>query len=269
MGSVEYGELWRNLRRISAIEFFSTSRLTSLFSIRRDEVNILMRRLHSISSHGYAKVELRPMFLDLTSNVILRMVAGKRYYGEDLKDNVEARMFREILEEFFRVYYNDKCGRLHSNLAEQQPEYYTDDIIKGHILKQLPQLWNGRLPIFSTIPEVLNKAKAELDTETPLLAPHFASADCTIGGYLVPAGTALLVNAWAIQRDPKVWDDPSSFKPERFESGKFGAYSLIPFGMGRRACPGDGLAKRMMTLTLGSFIQSFEWDQGWRKIKLI
>ncbi|KAJ6394904.1 hypothetical protein OIU77_024005, partial [Salix suchowensis] len=55
MGSVGYGELWRNLRRISALEIFSSARLTSLFSIRSDEVNILMRRLHSISSHSYAK----------------------------------------------------------------------------------------------------------------------------------------------------------------------------------------------------------------------
>ncbi|KAB5574463.1 hypothetical protein DKX38_001657 [Salix brachista] len=100
MGSAGYGDHWRNLRRISALKIFSTSRLASLFSIRREEVNILTRRLNSGSSHGYAKVELRSMFFDLTCNVIMRMVAGKRYYGEDVKETVEARIFREILKDF-------------------------------------------------------------------------------------------------------------------------------------------------------------------------
>ncbi|KAJ6711282.1 FLAVONOID 3'-MONOOXYGENASE-RELATED [Salix purpurea] len=180
MGSVGYGELWRNLRRISALEIFSSSRLTSLFSIRSDEVNILMRRLHSISSHSYAKVELKSMFLDLTSNVIMRMVAGKRYYGEDVEEIEEARIFREIVKEFFEyitmanvgdlipfLQWVDFTGKLkkldrlnkkmdmffqglideHRNhrerstminsfltFQEQQPEYYTDEMIKGHIL---------------------------------------------------------------------------------------------------------------------------------------
>jgi hypothetical protein len=101
MGSVEYGEHWRNLRRISALEIFSPPRLTSLFSIRREEVMALLRRLHGVSKHGnYAKVELRSMLLDLTSNIIMRMVAGKRYYGEDVKEIEEARIFKEIMEEF-------------------------------------------------------------------------------------------------------------------------------------------------------------------------
>jgi len=61
----------------------------------------LLRRLHGVSKHGnYAKVELRSMLLDLTSNIIMRMVAGKRYYGEDVKEIEEARIFKEIMEEF-------------------------------------------------------------------------------------------------------------------------------------------------------------------------
>ena len=63
---------------------------------------VLLRRLHGVSKHGnYAKVELRSMLLDLTSNIIMRMVAGKRYYGVDVKEIEEARIFREILEELF------------------------------------------------------------------------------------------------------------------------------------------------------------------------
>ena len=95
----------------------------------------------------------------------------------------------------------------------------------------------------------------------PLLVPHMSSADCTIGGYDVPNGTMLLVNAWAILRDPKVWDDATSFKPERFENGEVEAHKLMPFGMGRRTCPGADLAQRTVSLTLGSLIQSFEWER--------
>ena len=97
--------------------------------------------------------------------------------------------------------------------------------------------------------------------ETPLLVPHMSSDDCTIGGFDVPRDTILLVNSWAIHRDPKVWDDPTSFNPERFEGGEVEGHKLMPFGMGRRACPGSGLAQRVVGLTLGSLIQCFEWER--------
>jgi isoflavone 2'-hydroxylase len=95
----------------------------------------------------------------------------------------------------------------------------------------------------------------------PLLVPHMSSDDCIIGGYDVPRNTILLVNAWAIHRDPKMWDDATSFKPERFECCEADPHKLMPFGLGRRACPGAGLAQRTVGLTLGSLIQCFEWER--------
>ncbi|KAG6711343.1 hypothetical protein I3842_05G048400 [Carya illinoinensis] len=95
----------------------------------------------------------------------------------------------------------------------------------------------------------------------PLLLPHVSSEDCTIEGYDVPSNTIVLINAWAIHRDPSVWDNATDFKPERFKSGKADAHKLMPFGLGRRACPGAGLAQRMVGLILGSLIQCFEWKR--------
>ena len=141
-------------------------------------------------------------------------------------------------------------------------------------------------------PDVLKKARVELDTQIeqdkwideqdvpklhylqciiletfrlnppgPLLVPHSSSDDCTIGGYDIPRDTMLLVNAWVIHRDPELWEDATSFKPERFENGEVDPHKLMPFGLGRRACPGAGLAQRTMSLTLGSLIQCFEWER--------
>ncbi|KAK2660210.1 hypothetical protein Ddye_006743 [Dipteronia dyeriana] len=123
-------------------------------------------------------------------------------------------------------------------------------------------------------PDVLKKARAEtnlilpsrLYSTVPLLLPHESSDDTTIGGYHVPRQTMLVVNAWAIHRDPKVWDDPTSFKPERFEGLMKGGheaynYKFVQFGLGRRACPGAGLADRVMGLVLAALIQCFEWER--------
>ena len=98
----------------------------------------------------------------------------------------------------------------------------------------------------------------------PLLVPHESSEDCTVGGYQVPGGTILVVNLWAIQNDPTIWEEPTKFKPERFQrlEGSRDGFKLMPFGSGRRGCPGEGLAVRMIGLALGSLIQCFDWENG-------
>ncbi len=95
-----YGDHWRNLHRISTLDIFSTNRLNMFLGIRRDEVKQLLRKLSRDSCHGFAKVELISLFWELTFNITMRMMTGKRYYGygEDVKDEEEARKFREIMQ---------------------------------------------------------------------------------------------------------------------------------------------------------------------------
>ncbi|XP_020232476.1 isoflavone 3'-hydroxylase [Cajanus cajan] len=184
------------------------------------------------------------------------------------------------------------------SLQKSQPEYYSDHIIKGLIQGMLlagtdttAVSIEWALAALLNQPEILKKAKDEIDTyvgqdrlvdesdipnlpyiqnivyETlrlytpaPLLLPHYSSDECTIEGYTIPRDTIVLINAWAIQRDPQLWNDAESFKPERFE--KEGEVNkLMSFGLGRRACPGLGLAHRSMGLTLGLLIQCFEWKR--------
>lgn len=97
----------------------------------------------------------------------------------------------------------------------------------------------------------------------PLLVPHESSEDCTVGGFHVPRGTMLLVNAWAIHNDPKLWLQPEQFKPERFLNvqEERDGFIWLPFGTGRRGCPGEGLANRIVGIALGSLIQCFEWER--------
>ena len=86
---------------------------------------------------------------------------------------------------------------------------------------------------------VLNET-LRLYPTSPLLLRHFSSTDCTVGGYHIPQGTILLVNVFFMNRDPKVWEEPTMFKQERFEviRGEKEGFKFIPFGIGKRACPG-------------------------------
>ncbi|CAL5212706.1 unnamed protein product [Lathyrus oleraceus] len=97
----------------------------------------------------------------------------------------------------------------------------------------------------------------------PLLIPHESSNDCNVCGFDIPKGTMLLVNLWTLHRDPNLWVDPTRFVPERFKERELDSeiYTMIPFGVGRRACPGSVLAKRFMANAIASLIQCFEWER--------
>ncbi|KAL1328390.1 hypothetical protein HN51_038254 [Arachis hypogaea] len=345
VGSSEYGEHWRNLRRITSLDVLSNHRLNSFSPIRRDETTRLIRKLSEDSTENFAKVELSSKFYDMTFNNIMRMISGKRYYGEDcdMADVEEAKHFRQMISEVLQLSgANNKTdfipllgmldvdnlkkrlvtisGRTdkflngllqehrtknqHQNtmidhllsLQDSQPDYYTDQIIKG---LGLAMLLAGTDSSAVTLewsmcnllnhPEALNRVREELDTHVgqdrivdesdipkftylrnvinetlrlytpaPLLLPHSSAEKCTIGGYKIPKDTIVLINGWAIHRDPKNWDEATSFKPERFER-KGELEKLIAFGLGRRACPGEGLALRAISLTIALLVQCFDW----------
>ncbi|XP_074322717.1 cytochrome P450 81Q32-like [Apium graveolens] len=99
MAGASYGDHWRNLRRISSLEIFSISRLNSFLSIRRDEVNQLLLALSQNARTGFNKIVLKPNLNILSFNIVMRMIAGKRYYGEVVDDEEEARNVRKIIEE--------------------------------------------------------------------------------------------------------------------------------------------------------------------------
>ncbi|KAL6544739.1 hypothetical protein OROMI_023601 [Orobanche minor] len=71
----------------------------------------------------------------------------------------------------------------------------------------------------------------------------------------------MMCSLWTIHRDPNLWDEPEKFKPERFDQKDGEGYKLLPFGAGRRACPGANLGKRVVTLALGAMIQAFEFER--------
>ncbi|XP_021290830.1 geraniol 8-hydroxylase-like [Herrania umbratica] len=117
----------------------------------------------------------------------------------------------------------------------------------------------ARLPYLQAI----IKETFRMHPPLPLLLPRRAGPDAEIHGFRIPEGSQVLVNAWAIGRDPDIWENPECFRPERFLGLEIDVkgrnFELIPFGAGRRICPGLPLAMRMLHLMLGSLINNFDW----------
>lgn len=350
-----YGDHWRNLRRISSLELLSSHRLQMLSGIRIDEVRTLINQLNKASAEDPDRpVELKSVFFELTFNIMMRMIAGKKYYGKDVASTEEVKRFEDMVKETARLGTASNVGdffpfmwwlgfkgiekrlmamhekrdkfmqdlidghrRMRFNpssdgrkktmieillsLHESDPEYYTDETIKSLMLVLLHAgtdtsvgTMEWAMSCLLNNPEILKKAQTEIDNRvgqdqlinesdlgelsylrciinetlrihpvTPLLVPHESSEECRVGGYRIPSGTMLFVNLWGIQNDPKVWEDPGKFNPERFEGieGTRDGFKLMPFGSGRRGCPGESLAMRMVGLVLGSLIQCFDWER--------
>lgn len=97
----------------------------------------------------------------------------------------------------------------------------------------------------------------------PLLVPRLAREDIQIAGYDIPKGTRVLVNASAIGRDPSIWDKPKEFCPERFIGKSVDVkghdFELLPFGAGRRICPGYPLGLKVIQTSVANLLHGFKW----------
>ncbi|KAI3686775.1 hypothetical protein L1987_80462 [Smallanthus sonchifolius] len=352
-----YGDHWQNLRRISAVEILSSTRLDSLAHIRLDEIRSMILRLFSAAGDDPDQVvDLRSEFSGFMFNVMTRMMGGKRFYGNlDGGEVDEAKRFSDVIEDTehvisewkildmlpnFRWFFAGKIEKAFAavqkrrddfmqkwidefradglgdgdgkktflqillSLQDVDPEYYSDKMIRslsqallhGGINTSVETM-EWAMSLLLNNPDVLNKSQTEIDSvvgrdrlvneadlsklpylqciikETlrmhpaaPLLLPHESSKDCVVGGYRIPHGTMLFVNVWAIQNDPRIWDSPDMFIPERFEGKESitkvkDGLTMMPFGSGRRRCPGENLALRIVGLGLASMIQCFDWKR--------
>ncbi|KAF8762350.1 hypothetical protein HU200_009529 [Digitaria exilis] len=143
-------------------------------------------------------------------------------------------MMKKVQEEI-RAAVGDKAERVHH-----------DDLPKLRYLKMVV------------------KETLRLHPAVPLLLPRETLRHVGICGYDVPAKTRVLVNAWAIGRDPAIWgNNPEVFDPDRFDGSDTdfnGAhFELLPFGAGRRMCPGMAMGLATVTFTLANLLYCFDW----------
>ncbi|BAB01867.1 unnamed protein product [Arabidopsis thaliana] len=111
------------------------------------------------------------------------------------------------------------------------------------------------------------KEGLRLHPPTPLMVREFQEG-CKVKGFYIPASTTLVVNGYAVMRDPNVWEEPEEFKPERFlassrlreeEEIREQALKYIAFGSGRRGCPGTNIAYIFVGTAIGMMVQCFDW----------
>jgi cytochrome P450 len=107
------------------------------------------------------------------------------------------------------------------------------------------------------------KETLRLHPPLPLLLPRETFTSVKIGGYDIPPKTRIFANVWAIQRDPKIWERPEEFLPERFENNsidfKGQDLEFIPFGAGRRGCPGLAFGVASVEYVIANILCWLDW----------
>ncbi|XP_072994367.1 cytochrome P450 71A9-like [Typha latifolia] len=141
--------------------------------------------------------------------------------------------------------------------------------IMKKVQNEIAEIGAGKVTIAEDDTNQANYLKAvikealRLHPPGPLLLPRESTTNVSFQGYEIPARTQLIINAWAIGRDPETWEEAEEFKPERFVGSPIdfrgNDFEFIPFGVGRRMCPGIQYAMATIELALANLLHHFSW----------
>ncbi|KAL4368276.1 hypothetical protein GQ457_05G027730 [Hibiscus cannabinus] len=179
-----------------------------------------------------------PLTMDHVKALLLDMVVG----GTDTSSNSIEFTLAEVINN------PEVLRRAQKELDEVVGK---DNIVEESDIHKLPYLL------------AIMRESLRLHPALPLLVPHSPDRACTVGGYAIPKGSRVFINAWAIHRDPCIWENPLEFNPDRFLNSQCdfsgNDLSYFPFGSGRRMCAGIAMAERMVLYSIATVLHSFDW----------
>ncbi|KAE8658215.1 F-box and associated interaction domains-containing-like protein [Hibiscus syriacus] len=230
--------LWRTLRKVCVIHLFSNLKLDANQYLRREKIQELIGNVRKSCLKGEA-INIGQAAFDATINLLSNSI-----FSMDLVD-----------PNSFHATINHEAWV--PNLADYIPLLRKFD--PQGLRRRMTVYFEKQLVLFGNMfDERLESRKSKGSTASNDVLDTLID--------IVEDGSQVLVNAWAIGRDPSIWENPDDFMPERFLGSKIDVkgtdFGLIPFGGGRRICPGLPLANRMLHLILGSLVNYFDWKLG-------
>ncbi|KAE8715041.1 Detected protein of confused Function [Hibiscus syriacus] len=199
------------------------------------EVNDFLQILIQLKDENDSKT---PLTMDHIKALLLDMVVG----GTDTSSNSIEFTLAEVINN------PEVMKKAQKELDEVVGK---DNIVEESHIHKLPYLL------------AIMKESLRLHPVLPLLVPHCPGEACTVGDYTIPKGCRVFINAWAIHRDPCIWENPLEFNPDRFLNSRLdfsgNDFSYFPFGSGRRMCAGVAMAERMVLYLVATVLHSFDW----------
>ncbi|ONM09573.1 cytochrome P450 family 81 subfamily D polypeptide 8 [Zea mays] len=251
LAAASYGPYWRNLRRVATVQLLSAHRVACMSAVVAAEVRAMARRMGRAAAAapgGAARVQLKRRLFEVSLSVLMETIArtktSRAEADADSDMSPEAHEFKQIVDEIV-----PHLGT--ANLWDYLPVLRWLDVfgVRNKITAAV-----GRRDAF--LRRLIDAERRRLDDG---------------GGDSDSDKKSMIAVLLSLQKsEPEVYTDtmimalcgdPDEFRPERFEDGKAEGRLLMPFGMGRRKCPGETLALRTISLVLGTLIQCFDWDR--------
>uniref|UniRef100_A0A7N2L3J2 Cytochrome P450 n=1 Tax=Quercus lobata TaxID=97700 RepID=A0A7N2L3J2_QUELO len=284
-----YGDCWRQMRKICVLELLSAQRVHSFRSVREEEVWNL---IETLSLSNGLSINLSKHLFDLTNTVTSRAAFGEKCKAQDefisLVKEIMVLATGFIVPDLSRVTSNlgsqpstsklslrndliDSCNRgetTATTLEWAMSELLRNPKVMEKAQAEVCKVIEGKRKIEYIDTQKLDYVKLVVKETLRLhppgtLIPRECRERCEINGYDIPTKTKVIVNLWAIGRDPDYWVNVDCFQPERFHGSsvdfKGNDFEFLPFGAGRRMCPGITFASAIIELALAQLLYHFDW----------
>uniref|UniRef100_A0A453NDT1 Uncharacterized protein n=1 Tax=Aegilops tauschii subsp. strangulata TaxID=200361 RepID=A0A453NDT1_AEGTS len=225
-----YGEFWRQARRLVTTHLLSARKVHSLRRGREEEARLVMAKIQGAAAAG-AQEDEEADFVDVLLS---------------------------LQEEYSLTRQHIKAILMDMFVAGTDTSYIVLECAMAELMRK-PNLM-AKLQAEAVVKETLR-----LHPPAPLLLPHLSMAECDIDGYKVPVEARVIVNAWALGRDPGSWEAADEFMPERFvdvvsPDFKGRDFQFLPFGAGRRICPGINFGMASVEIMLANLVYCYDWE---------